>query len=152
MYRDELKASMNKFEIDGLRSDENRTELGSRCNEGAKRAEEIRGVNLKRMRREKRSIVKGRDHYSCAICGRKCGSAAELAAHLAIHSHGRNRQDPQQQQQQRRHGRLPLRGAQDSSSRTSKCLPILSHYRRPDAQEVNLIEYLKKVKLGWWET
>ena len=37
------------------------------------------------------------------------------------------------------HMRLSLPGAQDSSSRTSKCLPILSHYRQPDLQEV-LIE------------
>ena len=29
------------------------------------------------------------------------------------------------------HGRLPLRGAQESSSRTSKCLTITSHYRQP---------------------
>ena len=51
----------------------------------------------------------------------------------------------------KRHGRLSLRGAQDSSSRTSKCLPILSHYRQPDLQEVNLIDYLKKVKQRWWD-
>ena len=49
------------------------------------------------------------------------------------------------------HGRLPLRNAQDISSKTSKCLPILSHYRQLDLQEVKLIEYLKKVKPGWWE-
>ena len=50
------------------------------------------------------------------------------------------------------HGRPPLRGgAQDTSSKTSKCLPILTHYRQPDLQEGNLIEYLKKVKPGWWE-
>ena len=90
-FRDELKVSLNKFEIDSLEEAVDRSKWRKAIHDGAEAAEQSRSDRIHQLRlRRKRNAVAAPTGITCPKCSRICANTAGLSAHMRLARNCRN--------------------------------------------------------------